>query len=157
LDCSVFVLPEWATKNEEERVVVLNSASASVIEAQRGKHPSRVFTLRNRPLNKIYNSGWQGGRERAANRYEKEMKDTAPWGFRNLRVHDLRHTFGRRLRAAGVSKETRSALLGHKTGDITTHYSGAEIQELIDAVAKIVKADSRKTPALTLLRVSSRQ
>ncbi|MCW8966034.1 MAG: tyrosine-type recombinase/integrase [Candidatus Pacearchaeota archaeon] len=157
LDCSVFVLPEWATKNEEERVVVLNSISASVIEAQRGKHPSRVFTLKGRPLNKIYNSGWIGGRERAADQYEEEMEDTAPWGFRNLRVHDLRHTFGRRLRAAGVSKETRSALLGHKTGDITTHYSGVEIQELIDAVGKIVEQDSRKTSALTLLRVSSRQ
>jgi hypothetical protein len=61
------------------------------------------------------------------------------------------------LRAAGIAKETRSALLGHKTGDITTHYSAAEIQELIDAVAKIVEDNSRKSPALTLLRAVSRQ
>src|SRR5688572_22477943 len=32
-----------------------------------------------------------------------------------MRVHDLRHTFARRLRAAGVSAEDRAALLGHAT------------------------------------------
>lgn len=167
LNTSVFILPDWVAKNNEERVVVLNSISASVIEAQRGKHPSRVFTCphgnikkgtkRLEPLVKIYNSAWKSARERAADKYEKEMKDKAPWGFRNLRVHDTKHTFGRRLRAAGVGKETRSALLGHKTGDITTHYSQAEIQELIDAVAKIAGQDSRKIHALTLLRAVSRQ
>ncbi|MFC1366608.1 MAG: site-specific integrase [gamma proteobacterium symbiont of Phacoides pectinatus] len=147
LDTSVFVLPASVTKNKEERVVPLNAVSRSIIESQRGKHPSRVFTHwsgnKKRgdkalvPLQKIYNSGWKSARERAADKYEEEMKDKAHWGFRNLRVHDLRHTFGRRLRAAGVSKETRSDLLGHKTGDITTHYSAAEIKELIEAVEKI--------------------
>jgi hypothetical protein len=29
--------------------------------------------------------------------------------FKNVRVHDLRHTFERRLRAAGVSFEDRQA------------------------------------------------
>ena len=38
-----------------------------------------------------------------------------------VRVHDLKHTFGRRLRAAGVPVETRKVLLGHRNGDITTH------------------------------------
>jgi hypothetical protein len=33
-----------------------------------------------------------------------------PKGFRNVRVHDLKHTFGRRLRAAGVPLETRRVL-----------------------------------------------
>lgn len=147
--------PIGTQKNNEERVVVLNSVSNSVINAQRGKHPSRVFTYKEKPLSKIYNSGWKRSRERAADNYEKEKKDSAPWGFRHLRVHDLRHTFGRRLRSAGVSKETRSALLGHKTEDITTHYSAVEIQELIDALAKIAENNSRKTPALTLLRATS--
>ena len=54
-----------------------------------------------------------------------------------MRVHDLKHTFGRRLRAAGVPYETRQVLLGHTTGDVTIHYSPAEIQELIDAVEKL--------------------
>jgi integrase len=66
--------------------------------------------------------------------------------------HNLKHTFGRRLRAAGVSFETRKVLLHHKTGDITTHYSAAELGELINAVGKIVKQDSGKNPAFTLIR-----
>jgi integrase len=45
-------------------------------------------------------------------------------------VHDLRHTIGRRLRAAGVALETRQAILGHKSGSITTHSSAAELREL---------------------------
>jgi integrase len=53
------------------------------------------------------------------------------------RVHDLKHTYGRRLRAAGVPLETRRVLLGHKNGDITTHYSAPELQELIDAAERV--------------------
>ena len=154
LNTNVFVLPEYIAKNNEERVVVLNSVAASVIESQRGKHPSRVFTYKDRPLASIYGHGWTGARRRAAKHYELDKKDEAHWGYHNLRVHDLRHTFGRRLRSAGVTKETRSALLGHKSGDITTHYSAAELQELLDAVGKITESNSRKTPTLTLLRAS---
>ena len=40
-----------------------------------------------------------------------------------VRIHDLKHTFGRRLRAAQVSLEDRQDLLGHKSQRITTHYS----------------------------------
>ena len=70
-------------------------------------------------------------------------------GLPTLRVHDLKHTFGRRLRAAGVSFENRQDLLGHKSGRITTHYSAAELSTLIDAANRAVKF--RKTPALTIL------
>jgi hypothetical protein len=67
-----------------------------------------------------------------------------------VRVHDLKHTFGRRLRAKGVSHETRQVLLGHKNGQITTHYSAAEIGELIDAVEK-VSWSGTSAPTLTLI------
>ena len=37
---------------------------------------------------------------------------------KNVRLHDLRHTFARHLQAAGVSFEDRQELLGHRsTGD----------------------------------------
>src|SRR5690606_5663535 len=39
--------------------------------------------------------------------------------------------------AAGVPLETRKVLLGHTTGDITTHYSAPELKELIEAVEKV--------------------
>ena len=63
----------------------------------------------------------------------------------------LRHTFGRRLRAAGVSFEDRQDLLGHKSGRITTHYSGAELHNLIKAANKVC-SDYKQGIVLTLLR-----
>ena len=54
-----------------------------------------------------------------------------PEGFRNIRVHDLKHTFGRRLRAAGISFEDRQDLLGQSSSRVTMHYSTAELQNLV--------------------------
>ena len=53
--------------------------------------------------------------------------------------------------AAGVPLETRKLLLGHASGDFTTHYSAAEIKELIDAVDKIADRGLAQTPTLTLI------
>jgi hypothetical protein len=41
-------------------------------------------------------------------------------------------------RSAGIPLETRKALLGHANGDIATHYSAAELKELINAAEAIV-------------------
>ena len=75
-----------------------------------------------------------------------------PPGFRSIRVHDLKHTFGRRLRAAGVSFEDRQDLLGHKSGRVTTHYSEAELGELITAANAVLERKSRESPALVMLK-----
>ena len=69
-------------------------------------------------------------------------------GLAQVRVHDLKHTFGWRLQAAGVALETRKVLLGHKSGDITTHYSAPEIAELLEAANRVAETRVR-----TLLRV----
>ena len=66
-------------------------------------------------------------------------------------MHNLRHTFGRRLRDAGVALETRKALLGHANGDITTHYSAAELDELINAGEMIVDRGIAQSPTLMLV------
>ena len=87
---------------------------------------------------------------RTSGRSEPETR--RPDGFRRVRVHDLKHTFGRRLRAAGVSFEDRQDLLGHKSGRITTHYSAAELANLIAAAEKVCDGESRKSPATTWLR-----
>ena len=66
-------------------------------------------------------------------------------------VHNLRHTYATRLRAAGVSHEDRKDLLGHSNGSMTTHYSQAEVSNLIAASNKACE-DTVK-PLLTLARV----
>ncbi|MEO8466777.1 MAG: site-specific integrase [Gammaproteobacteria bacterium] len=123
LDTSVFILPEWLTKNGEERIVVLNSTARKVIDEARGHHSERVFTYDGQPVTRIYNSAWKKARARAK--------------LEQARVHDLRHTFGQRLRAAGVPLEDRKALLGHKCGDVTTHYSAPELAKVIEYVERI--------------------
>ncbi len=146
LGTSVFVLPEPVTKTQTERVVALNSVARSVVESQRGKHDEFVFTYRERPIGRMHNNGWKRAWVKSGLPTEKGILKG---------VHNLRHTFGRRLRSAGVSKETRKALLGHECGDITTHYSAAELKALIDAVEKIVDRGIAQTPTLTVVRRTS--
>ena len=66
-------------------------------------------------------------------------------------VHNLRHTYATRLRAAGVSHEDRKDLLGHSNGSMTTHYSQAEVSNLIAASNKA--CEEMVKPLLTLARV----
>lgn len=139
---SVFIIPADHHKNGEERLVVLNRIARSIIDANRGLHPEYVFTYtrsekcERKPLNDLTSPAWS--------RAVKSI--SLP-----VRPHDLRHTFGRRLRAAGVSMETRKALLGHKSGDVTTHYSAPEIAELIDAV-ELISVEHQESPTLTVIR-----
>ena len=122
----------------------------------RGQHPVYVFTWLHRKgrrvrLTRLTNSGWRAARRRAAARYEKVLERALPAGFGRVRVHDLRHTYGRSLRAVGVSLEDRQDLLGHKSGRMTTHYSAAEVGNLLAAINRI--ANSRESPAGTVLKI----
>jgi len=154
---SVFVLPATRVKNRQARVVMLNDVAQSVLEEVRGEHPVYVFTWedsngRRDRVGHFRNSGWIQARRRAAGRYAVELGREAPAGFRNVRVHDLRHTLGRRLRAAGVSFEDRQDLLGHRSTRVTTDYSAAELRNLLDAANRVQK--SRRSPAMTVLRLT---
>jgi integrase len=164
-------------KNGEDRLVVLNDVAHSVIESCRGKHPDRVFTFEGEPVGSINNSAWGKARVRGAMKvFEssgkvipsellregqrgvlitdelKQFMESALPGLANVRPHDMKHTFGRRLRAAGVPLETRKVLLGHTNGDITSHYSAPELAELLEAANRVCGGESRKSPAMTLLK-----
>jgi len=127
-------------KNGEDRLIVLNRVAQSVIESARGKHPTSVFGFRGHPVTSMLNTAWMRARDIA--------------GLPNVRVHDLKHTFGRRLRAAGVSFEDRQDLLGHRSGRITTHYSGAELSRLIDAANKVCEREEGRPELVVLRRLS---
>lgn len=89
---------------------------------------------------RILNKGWQDARRRVSI---------------SVRVHDLKHTFGRRLRSAGVSFEDRQDLLGHKSSRITTHYSSAELLNLWEAANKVCNSQNKST--MTLLKTVTNQ
>lgn len=138
LNTSVFVIPGEFSKNGLNRLVVLNSIAIQVITEVRDQHPVFVFP---RP----------DGKSRIGNMNSRAWKKARQQSNIPVRVHDLKHTFGRRLRAANVSLEDRQDLLGHKSHRITTHYSSAEIAQLINAANKVCcRQDS--TPTITVIR-----
>ena len=137
LNTSVFIVPGQLVKNGDERLIVLNRVAKSVVESQRGTHPTHVFHFRGKPVGHMLTSAWKRARERV--------------GLPMVRVHDLKHTFGRRLRAAGVSFEDRQDLLGHRSGRITTHYSAAELSMLIKAAESVCDRGAGR-PELVVLR-----
>ena len=130
LNTSVFIIPGRYVKNADDRLVVLNRIAASVVEAQRGKHTTHFFSYRGEPVMRMLNSVWLRAREKVA--------------LQQVRVNDLKHTYGRRLRAAGVGFEDRQDLLGRRSGRITTHYSAAELSRLIEAANAVCEQDSEK-------------
>ena len=138
MDTSVFLIPAYRVKNRQERLVVLNRIARAVIQEMRGRNDEFVFTYKGKPVKTMYGGAWRHARERA--------------GLPDVRVHDLKHTFGMRLRSAGVSFEDRQDLLGHKSTRITTHYSQSQLENLIEAANAVCGDNSRKTPALVSLK-----
>lgn len=132
---TVFIITEERAKNDHERIVPLNSVARSIVNRYRYQSEF-VFHLKGNRLERMNNRAWRKARE-AAN-------------LADVRVHDLRHTFGMRLRALGVSFEDRQDLLGHHAGHITTEYSKAEIARLIECVELL--CGDRHGTELTLIR-----
>ena len=145
LGTSVFVIPAQEFKSNRKHVAILNDIAAKIIESCRGAHKEFVFTYRRevkdpkieppKPdrIETINNNGWQKARKRA--------------GLAQVRVHDLRHTFGQRLRDAGVSNEDRAVLMGHATINMSDHYATPTIAKLIE-MANLVSG-TRDTPTLS--------
>jgi len=139
LNTAVFIIPGDQVKNGDDRLVVLNSIAFNVISKQKGKHATHVFTFNGRPITRMLNTAWIRARKSV--------------GLSQVRVHDLKHTFGRRLRSAGVSFEDRQDLLGHRSGRITTHYSAAELSRLLEAANSMCMNDGEnKQPEIVVLR-----
>ena len=140
MNTSVFIIPGSFVKNGDERWVVLNRVALSVTEAMRGKHATHVFSYRGKPVRRMLNGAWLRARPAV--------------GLPQVRVHDLKHTFSRRLRAAGVSFEDRQDLLGHRAGRITTHYSAAELSRLIEAANCVCERAGNRQELVVLRRLS---
>jgi len=129
---TVFIIPGEFVKNKHDRLVVLNSVAKSVVESIRRDHRDFVFAYRRKSMHRMNNSSWRKWRVRA--------------GLQMVRVHDLKHTFGHRLRAAGVSFKDRQDLLGDRSDRITTHYSAPDIGRLLKAAEMVVQ--TRTEPVL---------
>lgn len=135
---SVFIIPAGFFKSERPHVLVLNDVAWDIVERQRGGHPEFVFTYTpagddKRPARVVTqnNSAFQKAR--------------ADVGLTRLRVHDLRHTYGQRLRDARVSDEDRALLLGHATDDMSQLYATATLARLLEAANSVLGTRDRTT------------
>ncbi len=144
LECSVFIVPPRYVKGRKGwRPLICNRVAQSIVEEQRGKHPEFVFTYQRGKLREAHavetmnNNGWQRARKAV--------------GLQDVRVHDLRHTVGMRLREAGVREETISDILWHSRGTMTSHYSVAQVRELLDALNLITDESNRTNANLEML------
>jgi len=77
------------------------------------------------------NNGWQQAR------YEARLP--------LVRVHDLRHSFACRLRAAGVTAEDREALLGHGNHSMAGHYASADVGHLLKQANLVLNRSGTRT------------
>jgi integrase len=148
---SVFVIPPEHFKTKRRHVLILNDVAWKIVESERGKHEDLVFVYRRErvknfdeaPVMKydrigtMNNNGWQQARKAV--------------GLSQVRVHDLRHTYGQRLRDAGVSEEDRALLLGHSTAGMPQHYAAATVAALVAASNRVNQTQDRTT----LLRVAN--
>lgn len=146
---SVFVVPGTEFKSKRPHVLILNDVAWRIVQEQRGRHKIFVFVYRRervvnldeapamkyRRVDTMNNTGFQAAREAA--------------GLASVRVHDLRHTFGQRLREAGVPQEDRNLLLGHAGEGMAQHYATATVARLVELANAVRETDDRTT----LLRV----
>jgi len=139
-ETSAFIIPSRFTKNGDEHLCVLNKIASSTIDELQTGSSDYVFTYKGKPITRMLNSGWKKSRIQA--------------GVPDVRVHDLRHTFGHRLRESDVSYEDRQELLGHRS-DITGHYSSADLVRLKRAVDTITERKNAM-PILSLFRQQKR-
>lgn len=137
IDRSVFVIPPEAFKSRRAHVVILNDVAWSIVESQRGVHPICVFPYRGKAVSTMNNTAWQ--------RVRREE------GLQGVRIHDLRHTFACRLRAAGVSVEDREVLLGHANHSMAGHCASADVGRLLKQANLVLNREETRT----VLRVAN--
>lgn len=145
---SIFIIPAAFFKTGRPHVLVLNDVAWEIVERRRGVHPTNVFTWWNHidklemPFAHQNNNAFQKAR--------------AEIGLKQARVHDLRHTYGQRLRAAGVPEEDRALLLGHSAGEgMSQHYAVATLERLLEA-ANAVTSTKDRTTVLRVVQTAAR-
>lgn len=125
---TVFVVPGSSTKNGKPHYLVLNSVARRVIDRWRGKHKDFVFGEPG-PESTLTSRSWQQAWKAAIGPVPGHLKG----------VHNLKHTFGKRLRDAGVDERDVQDLLHHMPKTITRHYSQPELRKLRECVERIVR------------------
>jgi len=136
------------TKNEEAIHVPLNDAAIAALQVvhARGDGKGRVFQSEKtgEPL------------ENGRHWFDDAVIEA---GIKNLRWHDLRHTFASRLRMKGTPLEDIADLLGHKSLTMTRRYAQLGPNKLHGVVSLLgatttTTAISKSAPLPTVAQVA---
>lgn len=65
--------------------------------------------------------------------FNKRFKEVLP----NYHIHDTRYTFISMMTEAGVDNRIIKVIVGHKSNDITEHYTKIKFESLLEAINKI--------------------
>jgi integrase len=103
---------------------------ASCVDTARGAHQEFLFTYRGNPLRGVENTAWRRAWQSAGLPIDRLI---------TRGVHNLRHTFGNGLKAAGVSREDRRVLLGHGNANVNENYCLPDLKRLVRCVESIEK------------------
>lgn len=146
---SVFVVPASEFKSKRAHVLILNDVAWRIVQEQRGRHGEFVFVYRRERVVNLDKAPAMKYRrvDTMNNTAFQRARDAA--GLPGVRVHDLRHTYGQRLREAGVPEEDRALLLGHAVAGMPQHYATATVERLVELANRVKETDDRTT----LLRV----
>lgn len=128
------------TKNGETRALILNSIARRCVEMERkwqAKHGASEYIFPRERCPSSNGKTWQVAWKRAGMPEDPLIKRG---------IHNCRHAFATRLRAAGVSDENRDTLLGHNRSNISQLYAKASV-EMVTANAELVTI-RRETLAL---------
>jgi len=113
----------WQSKNRRPISVPLNDTAIAVLERQKGKHLTRVFTYLGKPLNSANTRAWQAALIRA--------------GIEGFRWHDLRHTWATWQRQAGTPTHELQRLGGWRTGAMVERYAHLAPDQLAQAASRL--------------------
>jgi len=122
-------LPAWVCKNKLSRNVPLNTDAIAALRAQGGpKKIGRVFMAR------THYESWRAACARAK--------------LSGVRPHDLRHTLGSLLHAAGRPLPEVRDVLGHTSLVTVNHYAHTYQAQLHEAVSKVSLSVPVRVPLL---------
>ena len=111
------------SKNRRPIAIPPNETAYTVLTRQMGKHPSRVFTFRGKPLNSANNKAWIHALQRA--------------GITDFRWHDLRHTWATWQRQAGTPTHELQRLGRWLTGAMVERYAHLAPDHLASAASRL--------------------
>lgn len=136
LDSFVFLLTD--TKNGKDRAVICNSIARRAASYQEGNGSKYVFPSQRaqnvgsmvKACNKLWRNAW----------FKAGLPDDP---LIRKGIHNLRHTYAHRLRAANVPVEDRDALMGHNNASLSQHYALPDIERLQEMSERVtVKRDT---------------